>query len=112
MTTENSHLIAGYIFNTSIRPLHRRHARHLILIQRTHDNAPRPHTHLVAQVPLPRNTMPQPPFIVSLWEIVARMRTPTLCTRQRRRARLRSIRQQIPQLERLNQIRVPDERGI
>lgn len=53
--------------------------------------------------------MHQPLLIIPLFKIIPRMRTPTLRARQRRRTRLSRIGQQVAQLERLDEVAVPNQ---
>jgi hypothetical protein len=56
--------------------------------------------------------MHHPVIIIAVLEIVACMRATALCARHGRSARLHGIGQQIAQLERLDEVAVPDERAV
>jgi hypothetical protein len=97
---------------TSVRPLHRRNALALLLIQRPHCHFSSTPLHIVTNLPLPRKAMLHPGHVVAFFVVVSRMRAPTLSPRQRRFTRLHSVGQEIAQFKRLDQVRVPDERAV
>lgn len=53
--------------------------------------------------------MHHPLFVIPLFVVIPGMRSPALCSGQGRPARLARIRQQVPQLQRLHQITVPNQ---
>jgi hypothetical protein len=97
---------------TSVRPLHRRNALALLLIQRPHRHFSGTPLYIVTNLPLPRKAMLHPGLVVAFFVVVSRMRAPTLSPRQRRFTRLHSVGQEITQLERFNQVRVPNQRAV